>query len=112
MATLGPGELLPVHWRIAVAIGFVLDVPGMTESQYRTVRKVLGESLQPGNLVHTAGPIEGGWRVVEVWESPEAMGAFFQSPEAAAAFQAGGVPPLQPDVFPVDTLVATSYPTP
>ena len=93
-----------------MAVAFVLNVPGMTEAQYRAVRNVLGESLQPGNLVHMAGPIEGGWRVIEVWESPEQMGAFFQSPEAAAAFQAGGVPPLQPDVFPIDTLVAAAYP--
>ena len=93
-----------------MAIGFVLDIPGMTEAQYRTVRDVLGEGLQPGNLVHMAGPIEGGWRVVEVWESPEAMGAFFQSPEAASAFQAGNVPQIQPDVFPIDTVVAAASP--
>ena len=93
-----------------MAIGFVLDVPGMTEAQYRTVHEVLGEALQPGNLVHMAGPTEGGRRVVEVWESPEVMGAFFQSPEAAAAFQAGELPPLQPDVFPIDTLAAAAFP--
>ncbi len=93
-----------------MAIGFVLNVPGMTAAQYRAVRDVLGEALQPGNLVHMAGPTEDGWRVVEVWESPEAMGAFFQSPEAAAAFQAAGVTPVQPDIFPIDTLVAASYP--
>jgi hypothetical protein len=93
-----------------VAVGVVVDIPGMTEAQYRAVRDVLGEALQPGNLVHMAGPIEGGRRVVEVWESPEAMGAFFESPETAAAFQAGGVPPLPPDVFPVDTLVAAAVP--
>lgn len=84
----------------------ILNVPGMTEAQYRTVRGILGEELQAGNLVHIAGPIDGGWQVVEVWESVEAMGAFFQSPKASAAFQAAHVPPAQPMISSVDTLVA------
>jgi quinol monooxygenase YgiN len=88
----------------------IMTVPGMTEDQYRTVRDVLGEALQPGNLVHVAGPTEGGWQVVEVWESPDAMGAFFQSPAAGQAFQAAGVPPVRPVVTVVDTLVASAHP--
>jgi hypothetical protein len=88
----------------------ILSIPGMTEAQYRTVRGLLGEALQPGNLVHVAGPTADGWQVVEVWESPEAMGAFFQSPAAGAAFQAAGIPPAQPMVAAVDTLVAAAVP--
>ena len=86
----------------------ILNVPGMTEAQYRTVRGILGEELQTGNLVHIAGPIDGGWQVVEVWESLEAMGAFFQSPKASEAFRAANVPPAQPVISGVDTLVAAS----
>ena len=93
-----------------MAIAMILDLPGVTESQYTTAREMLGEALQPGNLVHLAGPTEEGWRVVEVWESPEAMGAFFQSPAAAEAFQAAAIPPAQPMVFPVATLVAAESP--
>lgn len=94
-----------------MAVAMILDLPGVTEAQYATARGMLGESLQPGNLVHVAGPTEDGWRVVEVWESPEAMGAFFQSAEAGAAFQAAGIPPAQPTVFPVFTLAAAAYPS-
>jgi hypothetical protein len=65
-----------------MAVALVLDLPGVTEAQYATARGILGTALQPGNLVHVAGPTADGWRVVEVWESPEAMGAFFQSPAA------------------------------
>ncbi len=93
-----------------MAVAFVLNVPGMTEAQYRAVRNVLGEALQPGNLVHMAGPIEGGWRVVEVWESPEAMGAFFQSETVRAAMQAAGIAPAQPSIFPVHALASAAHP--
>ena len=93
-----------------MAIAVVFDLPGVTEAQYATVRGMLGSELQEGNLVHVAGPTEGGWRVVEVWESPEAMGAFFQSAAAGAAFQAAGVSPVQPQVFPVHTLASAAYP--
>ena len=93
-----------------MSIVAIMTVPGMTEAQYRTVRGLLGEALQPGNLVHVAGPVEDGWQVVEVWESPEAMGAFFQSPAAGDAFQAAGIPPVQPVVSVVDTVVAAEHP--
>ena len=94
----------------AMAVAFILDLPGVTEAQYATARGMLREGLQPGNLVHVAGPTEEGWRIVEVWESPEAMGAFFQSAAAGAAMQAAGIPPAQPTIFPVATLVATATP--
>lgn len=93
-----------------MSIVAVMTLSGVTESQYRAVRQALGDALQPGNLVHLAGPIAGGWQVIEVWESPEAMGAFFQSPAAGAAFQAAAVPPVQPVVSVVDTLVAAAVP--
>jgi hypothetical protein len=93
-----------------MAVALILDLPGVTEAQYRTARELLGEALQPGNLVHVAGPTEEGWRIVEVWESPEAMSAFFQSAAAGAAMQAAGIPPVQPTIFPVATLVAATTP--
>jgi quinol monooxygenase YgiN len=89
-----------------MAVAMILDLPGVTETQYATAREMLGEALQPGNLLHLAGPTEGGWRVMEVWESPAAMGTFFQSAAAGEAFQAAGIPPAQPTVFPITALVA------
>ncbi len=93
-----------------MAIVVIFDLPGTTQAQYVTVREMLGEALQAGNLVHVAGPTGNGWRVVEVWESPEAMGAFFQSPAAGAAFQAAGIAPVEPEIFPVHTHVAAAFP--
>ena len=93
-----------------MAVAVIFELPGVTEAQYATARGMLGEALQPGNLVHLAGPTPDGWRVVEVWESPEAMGAFFQSPAAGAAFQAGGFPRVEPAVFPAHTLRSAACP--
>lgn len=93
-----------------MAVALILDLPGVTEGQYATARGMLGEALQPGNLVHVAGPTEEGWRIMEVWESSEAMGAFFQSAAAGAAMQAAGIPLAQPTIFPVATLVAAATP--
>ena len=94
-----------------MTVAAIFDLPGVTEAQYANVRGMLGEALQPGNLVHVAGPTQEGWRVMEVWESPEAMGGFFQSPAAGAAFQAAGIPPAEPVVFPVHTHVASAFPS-
>jgi quinol monooxygenase YgiN len=94
-----------------MAIAVIFDLPGTTQAQYETVRAMLGETLQAGNLVHVAGPTDDGWRVMEVWESPEAMGAFFQSPAAGEAFQAAQIPPAEPAVFPVHTHVAAASPS-
>jgi hypothetical protein len=91
-----------------MTVAMILDLPGVTHSQYETVRGMLGEALQPGSLVHVAGPTADGWRVVEVWESPEVMGAFFQSAAAQAAFQVAGIPAAEPAVFPVAALTAAS----
>ncbi len=91
-------------------VALILDLPGVTEAQYATARGMLGEALQPGNLVHVAGPTADGWRVVEVWESEAAMGAFFRSAAAGAAFQAAGIARAQPTVFPVSALAAAAYP--
>jgi len=93
-----------------MAIAMVLDLPGVTAAQYATAREMLGDTLLPGNLLHVAGPAEDGWRVMEVWESTEAMSAFFKCVAAGAAFQAAGIPPAHPAVFPVSNFVAAVSP--
>ena len=91
-----------------MTVAMILDLPGVTDAQYATARAALGAALQPGNLVHVAGPTADGWRVVEVWESAEVVGASFQSARAQAAFQAAGIPPAQPTIFPVSALAAAN----
>jgi hypothetical protein len=57
-----------------------------------------------GMLYHVAGPIDGGWRVVEVWESQEAADRFFRDALGAALQRHGGS--VQPKVMPVHMIIA------
>jgi len=88
-------------------ITFIFDLPGFTQEQYEVASRELGNPLENGALVHIAGPMEGGWCVVEVWPSQEAAGSFFGSQKVQQAFQKAGVPPVQPNVFPAYALYAS-----
>ena len=56
-------------------VAFLYDTPEGTQERYDAVRAKLGvdeNNLPQGGLLHFAGPSpNGGWRVVEVWESAE-----------------------------------------
>lgn len=63
-----------------MAIAMLAEIPGLTREQYEGVVKKVNESGSPdGALFHAGGPIEGGYRIVEVWESREAADAFYGS---------------------------------
>ena len=51
----------------------VEEVPGGTQSIYEQVgARVMPEGQLPeGCVVHIAGPMEGGWRVITVWDTEE-----------------------------------------
>ena len=51
----------------------------------------------PGMLTHHAGPTEGGFCVVETWESREALQDFFAQ-HLGQALAAAGIP-IQPKTF-------------
>ncbi len=55
------------------------EVPGQTQEGYEQTIRALGEALKeaPGFIMHFGHPIEGGWRIVEVWESSKAAGEWF-----------------------------------
>lgn len=87
-------------------VAVIADTPGVSQAQYEQVSRDLGEPKQWGVISHIAGPIEGGWRVVEVWESKEALQRFFQNERVQQAFQQAGIPPVHPVVFPVYRMVS------
>ena len=63
-----------------MALGMLAEIPGLTREQYERVVKKVNESGSPaGALFHAGGPIEGGYRVVEVWVSREAADEFYGS---------------------------------
>ena len=63
-----------------MAIAILSEIPDLTREAYEAVVKQVNEAGSPaGALFHAGGPIEGGYRVIEVWESPEAAEAFYGS---------------------------------
>nr|BFE58036.1 hypothetical protein GCM10020063_025620 [Dactylosporangium thailandense] len=56
--------------------GVVQDMPGVSEEIFRMVERNLGPDRPPGLLAHVAGPMEGGWRIVNVWQDEDAFRRF------------------------------------
>lgn len=85
---------------------------GLTKESYEeTVRRVSGGKSRlespadwpvEGLLVHAAGEAEGGFRVVDVWESEEAAGRFGEA--LAPILREVGVE-AKPEMYPAHTLV-------
>ena len=73
-----------------------VEVAGFDESDYKAVNQILGLDMYTGSgdlpagmLTHAAGPMEGGWKVVEIWRSREDQENFLHSRLGAAMQQAG-----------------------
>jgi hypothetical protein len=65
-----------------MAVGIRLKFAGGTQEQYQAVHDTVNASSPldraDGLLVHSAGPIDGGWGVIDFWESAEAFDRFTQ----------------------------------
>ena len=89
-----------------MAVALLTETPGGTKEQYDQVIQETGqagEQLAPGQLVFFAGPVEGGWMVVTVWESQEVAEKFFNE-NVKPARQKAGLPDVVPKIFPVHNL--------
>jgi hypothetical protein len=53
---------------------------GGTADQYRATLKAVhpSDGLPAGQIYHAAGPCDGGWLVVAVWDSKESLDRFMQ----------------------------------
>ncbi len=85
-----------------MAITALFEVPGMDAGQFDEILAALdeaGQAAPDGRLFHVASPTDGGWLVLDVWESQEKLGAFagVLMPIIAGL----GVEPPQPRVAPV-----------
>ncbi len=81
-----------------MAIVVIANVPGGTAEQDDAIVQQLNPAGNPapGSLVRLAGPFEGGWRIIGVWESQEAWETFRRERLEPALRQAGRpVPPFQ-----------------
>ena len=89
-----------------MAVVQVHELVGMTREMYEQgMRELAGSGPPPGSHLHASGPMEGGgWRIVEVWESEEAAGAFYGSEAFQAMAQRLGVQPNVVASYQVETV--------
>ena len=82
-----------------MAIAMMVDNPEGSREIYERVRGVLGLEKPAGGIFHVAGPSpNGGWRVIEVFESDEDAQRFVE--RLKPAFESVGAPgPPQPPQF-------------
>lgn len=86
-----------------MAVAMMVDNPEGSQEVYDKIRAQLGLEKPAGGIFHVAGPSpNGGWRVIEVWESEEEANRFFQE-RLVPALEALGLsgPPPQRELWPV-----------
>ncbi|MCM1945207.1 MULTISPECIES: hypothetical protein [Streptomyces] len=90
-----------------MAIIVTFDLPGAGQDLYDTVidRVTQGQGFtrfadlpNPGLLSHAAGPVDGGFRVTEIWESEEALAHHART--FAPVLAALGHTDLKPTIIP------------
>lgn len=96
-----------------MAVVLVFQGPGVTREAYEeVVRRLTGGKSKmdaisdwpvEGLLVHAAGEGKDGFRVVDVWESEEAVQRFGE--QLAPHLQAAGIT-AQPEVYPAHAFVS------
>jgi len=81
-----------------MAVLVTAEVPGMTPGAYDGMVTALRDKMQhaKGFIAHGAGMSDGGWRVVELWETTE---------DATKWFTENVEPNLPPGITPKRTLV-------
>jgi hypothetical protein len=83
-----------------MAIAMVVDNPQGSEELYERIRELIGLERPAGGTCHLAGPRpEGGWRVIEVFDSEDDARRFVQERVLPAAEAVGAEPPPPPQFW-------------
>jgi hypothetical protein len=86
-----------------MAVGIRIKLEGVDAEQFDAVERSVDPDGNPpdGLIFHASGPIEGGWGVIDFWESREQFDRFAEE-RIGRAVAAAGVS-AQPDIreFPV-----------
>ena len=86
----------------------MFDNPNGSQEQYDAASEQVGvtsENIPDGGILHVAGPgPDGGWRVLEIWESEEAAQKFDQE-RIEPALEKVGVERSAPQTWQVHNLV-------
>jgi hypothetical protein len=92
-----------------MAVVVVNEMQGGSQDIYDQVNpKVMpGGQLPEGCQVHIAGPIDGGWRVITVWDSEDRFQQFRNEKLIPALREAGGEERIAPEIktSPVHNLI-------
>jgi hypothetical protein len=86
-----------------------MKLPGVTQDQFDAAHDHINpERTTPKGLVfHSSGPIDGGWGVIDFWESRDDFDAFqgrIQEGVAAAGIEMQGPPDIKE--FPVHETIS------
>jgi len=95
-----------------VPVGMLLDTPDGSQDMYEAVTTKVFGSLRPaalpdGLIVHVAGSRdEGGWRVIDIWESADAFWRFFDAKLLPAGRDLGQDPTeARPTFFAIHNMI-------
>lgn len=96
-----------------MAVGLRIKFDGGTQEQYEAIHSHMNVDQDPpeGLILHSAGPIDGGWGVIDFWESREAFDRFLESRLGPATQELGDRTfTTQPDIkqFPVHHITTTT----
>ena len=94
-----------------MAVALITDIPGGSQEMYDRVRAEMNLDGPPdGGIAHASGPIEGGWRVVDIWESPEHFERFARD-RLGPALEAVGAPmrPGPPEFMECHDVMTVDY---
>ena len=85
-----------------MAFAMLIDNPTGSQEIYEQLRERIGLDTPAGGIVHVAGPSpNGGWRVIEIWETEEDAKRFLAERLGPAAEAVGTAPPPPPELWPV-----------
>jgi hypothetical protein len=83
-----------------VATAMVVDNPHGSEELYERIRELIGLERPAGGMCHLAGPRpEGGWRVIDVFDSEDDARRFVQERVLPAIEAVGAEPPPPPQFW-------------
>jgi hypothetical protein len=91
-----------------MAIGIRIKLAGLTQEQFDAGHDQINPDRTPpkGLLFHASGPVEGGWGIIDFWESRadfEAFAGRIADGMAAAGVQLQGPPDVKE--FPVHEMI-------
>ncbi len=91
-----------------MAVGIRIKLAGITQEQFDQVHDQVNPDRRPpeGLLFHASGPIDGGWGIIDFWESRADFDAF--APRIVEGMAAAGIEPKgPPDIkeFPVHEMI-------